>query len=610
MCGICGIYKFDKTEILENELKVMNDAMIFRGPDDDGYFVNNNFGFAMRRLSIIDIQNGKQPIYDETLNYSIILNGEIYNYIELKNELKNQNVKFKTESDTEVLLKSYIYFGDNFIDKINGIFSFCIYDKKKNQVLIFRDRFGVKPLYYLKNDKEFIFSSNLDSILKYKRNLNINYESITSYLSLNYVPNNLSIFSEVNKLLPGCFIKIENNNLTIGRYWNSSSKIFKKKFDYEKIKFLLEESVKIQSRSDVKIGTFLSGGVDSSILTYLLSKYSKDFETLTINFKDKTDDQDRKYALLLSEELEMKNTLIDIDSNLNINESIDEIIPYLDEPLSDTAILPTFLISKKSQQIGLKVMMTGAGGDEIFSGYKRHFQKFIYSDFIPQINLTSLLTLSNFFNSDFNNYLLKIFSKHLNYILGASGANFNLIKSILSNKKLFFKTLIRLNSDLSQNYSNIDIQRERMQIDLNNYLPDNVLSVVDKMSMSSSIEVRTPFLDHRLVDEIYNVDFGKKMRLQSKEILKTIYKSKIKTDLWSRNKNGFNFPINLWLKKNKKYIIQTVIEENNEIFDNILDRKKFLKILSKENLKHNFGQTIFSFFILAKWFKCRYEKNR
>ena len=131
MCGICGIYKFDKTEILKNELKVMNDTMIFRGPDDDGYFVNNNFGFAMRRLSIIDIQNGKQPIYDETFNYSIILNGEIYNYIELKNELKSQNVKFKTESDTEVLLKSYIYFGDNFIDKINGIFSFCIYDKKK-----------------------------------------------------------------------------------------------------------------------------------------------------------------------------------------------------------------------------------------------------------------------------------------------------------------------------------------------------------------------------------------------------------------------------------------------------------------------------------------------
>ena len=171
----------------------------------------------------------------------------------------------------------------------------------------------------------------------------------------------------------------------------------------------MEDSVKIQSRSDVKIGTFLSGGVDSSILTYLLSKYSKDFETLTINFKDKTDDEDRKYALLLSEELELKSAFLDIDSNSNINEKIEEIIPYLDEPLSDTAILPTFLISKKSQQIGLKVMITGAGGDEIFSGYKRHFQKFIYSNFIPQINLNTLFTLSNFFNSDFNNYLLKIF---------------------------------------------------------------------------------------------------------------------------------------------------------------------------------------------------------
>ena len=191
-----------------------------------------------------------------------------------------------------------------------------------------------------------------------------------------------------------------------------------------------------------------------------------------------------------------------------------------------------------------------------------------------------------------------------------SGANFNLIKSILSNRNLFFKTLVKLNSDLSQNYSNIDVQRQRMQIDLNNYLPDNVLSVVDKMSMSSSIEVRTPFLDHRLVDEVYNVDFGKFMRLESKEILKTIYKSKIKTDLWSRNKNGFNFPINLWLQNNKKYIIQSVIEEKNEIFNNILDKKKFLKILSKKNVKHNFGQTIFSIFILAKWFKYRYERNR
>ena len=603
MCGICGIYKFDNTKILENEIKIMNDAMIFRGPDDHGYLLNNNFGFAMRRLSIIDIHNGKQPIHDETSSYSIILNGEIYNYIELKNELKKKNIKFRTDSDTEVLLKSYIHFGDNFIDKVNGIFSFCIYDINKNKVLIYRDRFGVKPLYYYKSNKEFIFSSNLDSLSKYKKNLKINYESVFSYLSLNYVPNNLSIFSEVNKLLPGCFIKIENNQFTVDRYWSASPKRIKKNFDYEKIKFLLEDSIKIQSRSDVKIGTFLSGGVDSSILTYLLSKNIKNLETLTINFEDKIDDEDKKYALLLSKELKLKSSYLDINSNSNIIDKIDEIIPFLDEPLSDTAIFPTFLISQMSRQMGFKVMITGAGGDEIFGGYKRHFQKYIYSNYIPQINLNLLLNMSNFFNSDLNNYFLKIFSKHLNYTLGSSGTNFNLIKSIVKEKSLFYKNLIKLNSDLKKNYSRINNQSVRMEMDLNNYLPDNILPVVDKLSMSSSIEVRTPFLDHRLVDEVYNVDFGLDYNIKSKEILKKIYNANINTNIWNRKKNGFNFPINLWLQKNKHYIAEYIQDEKNEILDNIFNKKKLLEILSKKNIRPNHSQSIFSIYILLKWIK-------
>ena len=287
MCGICGIYNFNKREVQKEELQTMNNRMTFRGPDNEGYYISNNIGIAMKRLAIIDLDTGEQPISDYDRDVHLILNGEIYNFIELKTELIEKGHKFKTNSDTEVLLKYYIEYGENFIHKINGIFSFAILDKKKNKVLIYRDRIGVKPLYYYKDNKTFVFSSNLDS-LSSRVKTSYNVDAVYSYLITNYVPSQQTIKNHISKLSPGSYIKIEGNQFSINEYWSISNIKKKNNYNfYEEFENILNDTIKIQSRTDVKIGSFLSGGVDSSVLTYLLGKHVKKFETFTVNFEEK-----------------------------------------------------------------------------------------------------------------------------------------------------------------------------------------------------------------------------------------------------------------------------------------------------------------------------------
>lgn len=608
MCGICGIFNFDSRIVEIDKLKKITKRMHFRGPDDEGFFVDKNFGMGMRRLAIIDVDKGNQPISDNEMDVHIILNGEIYNYLELKKELLAKGHTFKTNSDTEVLLKYYIEYGENFIHKMNGIFSFAIFDKKKNKVLIYRDRIGIKPLYYYKDSKKFVFSSNLDS-LSIEVNTSYNVDAVYSYLITNYVPSHQTIKNHISKLQPGSYIKIENNKFSINEYWSINNIKEKNNYNfYDEFKNSLNNAVKIQSRTDVKIGSFLSGGVDSSVLTYLLQKHVKKFETFTVNFEEK-ENLDLKFATKISNELDLKQNITNINLENNLDKYLDEITYYLDEPISDTAIFSTFQLSKLAYKTNTKVIITGAGGDEIFGGYKRHFKKNYFTEIFGNINIEILLQIKNYLKKDYLNHFLKIFNSEIDFVLGSSGININLLSKILKNENSFFKNLTKVIHDHKKKNYNFKYFRDRLKIDLVNYLPDNILTLTDKMSMACSVEARTPFLDHRLIEMVFsNPDkkiFGDKVN-SSKRILKKIFSQNIKTNIWQRKKEGFNTPTNNWVYINRLYLVNYFNENLSNLLNEIIDSTSLISsINSLKSTKDRRIQSIFSIYVLNKWLKAR-----
>ena len=605
MCGICGIYSFDKQKVEKSKLKMMNDQMISRGPDSEGFFINDNFGMAMRRLSIIDIKNGSQPMFSGNKNISLVFNGEIYNYIELREELKLNGVKFVSNSDTEVLLKLYETNGESFVNKINGMFAICIFDKLKNKILVYRDRLGIKPLFFFKNEKHIVFSSNLNSIKSYLKSAEKSKLNFSLFLLLNYFPSNETVYKNIQKLKPGEFIKIENNKFSINKYWEvngiKKQNLKKDEINYN-IQNLIENSVKINLRSDVKVGTLLSGGIDSSIISYEASKYLKEQNTFCVNFKDKENNEGDD-AKKFSQFINSKHQNLDLEIS-DFFHTLTQISKISDEPHADSAIVPSYLISKEAKNKNVKVLISGAGGDEIFAGYSRHYSSFrnLFFGILSNIEFfdDKLITI---FPYKIQNYLYKLKSKKIAHISSMSGQNFGVVFSLIQNKEIkefilnyFEKLFYRISNKIQNKHNFYNI----LTTDLDNYLPDNILLSFDKMTMLNSVEGRVPFLDHRIVELLYgnNIDVTSGQNFKnSKKILRNIYQKKLPNYIFEKNKIGFNAPLNNWKKYNKKFF-----EENfkiNDFYSEIIDMKK----LNKNINNPNFNSFIYSLNVYDQWFK-------
>ena len=605
MCGICGVYNFNSLGVNSNDLKLLNSEMILRGPDEEGYFLNNNFGMAMRRLSIIDIENGSQPMFSEDKNISLIFNGEIYNYIELRKELKLNGVKFKSNSDTEVLLKLYEINGESFVNKINGMFAICIFDKLKNKILVYRDRLGIKPLFFLKNEKNIVFSSNLNSIKSYLKSTEKSKLNFSLFLLLNYFPSNETVYENIQKLKPGEFIKIENNKFSINKYWEvneiKKENLKKDEINYN-IQKLIENSVKINLRSDVKVGTLLSGGIDSSIISYEASKYLKEQNTFCVNFKDKKNNEGDD-AKKFSQFINSKHQNLDLEI-ADFFHTLAHISKISDEPHADSAIVPSYLISKEAKSKNVKVLISGAGGDEIFAGYSRHYSSFrnLFFGILSNIEFfdDKLITI---FPYTIQNYLYKLKSKKIAHLSNMSGQNFGVVFSLIQNKEIkefilnYFEKLFFRISDKIHNKHNFD---NILTTDLENYLPDNILLSFDKMTMLNSVEGRVPFLDHRIVELLYgnniNVTLGQNFK-NSKKILRNIYQKKLPNYIFKKNKIGFNAPLGDWKKYNQKFFNENF--KINDFYCDIIDMKK----LNKNIDNPNFNSFIYSLNVYDQWFK-------
>jgi asparagine synthase (glutamine-hydrolysing) len=567
MCGIAGFY----SDIFNKEdLQTMVSKLRHRGPDADGIFFDQKIGLAHTRLSIQDLSPlANQPFYSASGRYIVIYNGEVYNFKELASQL---DVSLKTKSDTEVIVELFEKFGLSFADKLFGMFAIAIWDKEKRELCLFRDRLGVKPLYYYWDNKNFIFSSEMKALLELdsiKKNISLNNSSISSFLHLGYIPSPLTIYKNIYKAPSGSYIIINENEFRIETFWSPEKKIQKiNKIGYpeakEELKHLLNSSINYRLISDVPIGILLSGGIDSSLITAIAQKNSSSpLNTFTISYEDKDVDES-KYAKDVADYLgtihsEYRLTAQDAKAHL------ESIMDSFDEPYADSSALPAFLVSKLAGE-KVKVLLSGEGGDELFMGYGTynwtrrftypgmHAMRNVFAGFIDKFGGTKYKGRSAMFKyPDTSGIHSHIFSQEQYYFSEED------IKRILNPEHY---AEFSLGQNFGEFQRTLSLSEKQSFFDIKYYLKDDLLTKMDMTSMLNSVEARTPLLDHRIVEFALNLPENYKFKNGTdKYILRDVLNDYVPKKYYTRPKKGFSIPLNKWLKNDLSYLLDEYLSE-------------------------------------------------
>ena len=616
MCGFFGIFDLDGNINQKDKFEITNGlkATSYRGPDDKGFFSDENLFVGFNRLSIIDLSAKSQPHISENNNYILVCNGEIYNFKELKEKLRYK-YKFKSNVDTEVLLPGYLEWGDDFWKKLNGMFSIVIYDKLKKKIILVRDHVGIKPLHYLVSKNRFYFSNDYNAFYyQTHKKLSLNKNSILSYVSFRYVIGEKTFLNDVFDVMPGEKVEI-NRNIKKTTYWelNLDQKIDKgESFYIKKLENEFQEAMERQLVSDVKVGAFVSGGLDSSLILYYMSKNIKNIESFTTGFED-VDYDESNYAEMISKiyDLKIDKTIINEETFL---ENMHNALIARGEPNAIPHEIPFYLMSKKMQG-KIKVVLSGEGADELFGGYGRLFKspmdlyKKKYLQFSKQSELSHFLERYSWFNEkDKRNFLnLETFNNKIYDDDSLEHLN-----------NLFIKTS-KLNYFDKIYYIMIKIHLV------------NMLNRLDRMTMYSSIEARVPFLDKKLMEFIFSMPNKYKIswknnisKLKSifysseyisekfdipKYILKKISKNKVPDKIINRKKFPFPLPINKWLKGKLGLMSKDILLSKNLKLDNFINQDNIRKFLNKKtftNKEDLDGKKIWMLVNLENWLR---DKN-
>ncbi len=613
MCGITGYISLNKPlshkkELLSNAVKTLSK----RGPDNIGIFRDENCELGHARLSIIDTSSdANQPMEDDSKQFVIVFNGELYNFKELKKELQNKGHEFKTNSDTEVILHSYMQYKEKCVDYFNGFFAFCIYDKLTNSCFIARDRFGIKPLYYSKTNDGLYFGSELKAILHYPIEKNIDKKALNLYFRHNYIPAPYTILSSCKKLLPGECITIKNKEITFYKYYSvKESKPCADDYDkaQKKIKQLLYDSVEKRMIADVPLGTFLSGGVDSSIISLVASRISKDINTFSIGFPDEPLFDESKYANLVAKHICSKHHTFEV-TNKDLFNNLEEILDYIDEPFADSSAINVYLLSKKTKE-NVTVSLSGDGADELFTGYNKHDalffadQKNYKTTLLKTFGATSTLFPSSR-NSKIGNLGRKLkklnsglqLNKEDRYLQWAAFMDKNQIKELTNN------------NEIPNPLYNIDFTdfSDYLKADFQLVLTNDMLKKVDLMSMGNSLEVRTPFLDHNLVEYVFSLPTNYKIDSKNKKkILKDTFKAELPENLFDRKKHGFEVPLEKWFQNELKTYLKEKIFNNNPLVKQGYLNQDELSKMEQKLFSGNSGETVlhtWALIVLENWFR-------
>tara|TARA_B110000046_G_scaffold142527_1_gene149359 strand:+ start:3777 stop:5633 length:1857 start_codon:yes stop_codon:yes gene_type:complete len=570
MCGISG---FLTKKYNSEHLQKMTDSLSHRGPDADEVFFDETEGIGLghRRLSILDLSsNANQPYHSNCGRYVMVYNGEIYNYESIANELKNATgFSKKTNSDTEIILEAFVCWGDKFINKLNGMFALAIWDKHNHELKLFRDRIGIKPLYYYWVDNIFAFSSEIKALTQLitKSKLTVNRNSIYDILHLGYTPQEFTIFNEIKKVSSGSLLKVNNTEISTTQFWELNKQIKKETIKDESIakkglKNKLKSAVEKRMISDVPLGTFLSGGIDSSLVTALVQNISKSpISTFSIGFKDDKLDESR-YAKKIAQELGTNHHEF-LLTERDALEQVDNLLSIYDEPFGDSSSLPTLLVSKMAKK-HVSVALSGDGGDEQFLGYgmynwaQRLSNPIIYNLRKPIYNTLNLIGDNRIKRGAL---VINALSKEtLKSHIFSQEQGFFSAQEI--NKLLVTPTKGNL---LQENWTlnrALNPMEDQALFDLHYYLKEDLLVKVDRASMHHSLEVRVPLLDHDVVSYTLNIDAQLKYKNgTSKYLLKQVLYDYLPEKLFDRPKKGFSIPLSKWLKTDLKYLIDNYLSK-------------------------------------------------
>lgn len=630
MCGIAGFYNSKNIQNPNQLIKQMLDCIRFRGPDNQNTYVYDKYQTTLghNRLAIIDLnERANQPMKSINERFEIIFNGEIYNFLELKNELENKFLlKFKTKSDTEVLLEGISNFGlEECMKKTEGMFAFALLDKKEKTISLVRDRFGEKPLHYFFKNETFAFSSDVRSFYyldNFSKNINLN--SLNNFLKYSFLDGSQSIFNDTYKVLPGSILtfSIDEIKLSEKKYWSS----IPKKYDnlntsddndiINKLDSLIFQTIKKSSLTDKKLGCFLSGGVDSSLITSVYSSFQNE-NTKTFTAKIDIQGKQKIYDESLSAK-KIANYLGTDHYEIHINEeqlfsAVDDLEDIFSEPFGDSSAIPTYLISKEIKK-NADVAFSGDGGDEIFGGYYRYNQG--YNIWKRSSDNSLIKYLLNFYSNKINTTF------NLESFYSDFDTKINKLKSIVNLRNVdeyYFKLL---SSDYNQTFIddklsqesqkkiqdimklNISDQKKIILLDLNFYMQNDILNKIDRTSMFCSLEIRSPFLNHKIYDFVNSIKDSIFFKNKNgKYLLKKILSKYLPIKLFHKPKHGFEVPVREWLLGSKKTQYKEIIFENNNEMNNIFDKKKIELYWKKFEEGNDFSKFFWNVLVFKKWIR-------
>lgn len=579
MCGITGAFTFDNQgSIYFNNAEAALDKLRLRGPDAKGIKNFKHSVLCHSRLSIIDVSDAaQQPFTDSSGRYTIVFNGEIFNFKELRKEVEPKH-KFRSNSDTEVLLYQYIEHGSECLSKLNGFFAFAIYDSQLHTLFVARDRYGIKPLHYYVDDHIFLFASELKSLLSWGIPRVLDQTSLVQYFQFSYIPAPYSIFENVRKLEPGHFLQIAENKICKGCYYHLGqlySEPFSGKYlqAQKQLETLLEDSVKLRLISDVPLGAFLSGGIDSSVMVALASKHTPNLATFSIGFKDEPHFDETHYANLVAKKFKTNHTTFSL-TNEDLYANLHQVLDYIDEPFADSSALNVHILSMHTRK-HVTVALSGDGADEILGGYNKHAALFrasqntVYNKILTRSNRL-WATLPKSRNTKYTNLFrqLEKFSSGLK--LSQEERYWQWASFML---EIEAKQLGKLSND-----TEYDARKRRIlhrlhgqttmknvfETDMDLVLQNDMLVKVDLMSMASSLEVRVPFLDYRVVEFLFSLpDNFKISESGRKRVLRDAFKYILPPELYHRPKKGFEVPLLKWFRTSLKTdITENLLNEN------------------------------------------------
>ena len=626
MCGICG-YFGKHAEISDETLERMNETLERRGPDEGGTYRAAGVGLAMRRLSIIDLKGGRQPISNEDGTIRVVYNGEIYNYRELRATLQQRGHRFRTDTDTEVIVHLYEEYGDELVDHLRGMFAFCLWDSRRERALVVRDRLGIKPLFYAQVGEVLLFGSEIKAILASRVvDRDLDYQALDAFMTFTYIPAPLSIYKSVRKLDPGHMLVYESGRVKKRCYWDVDFAAVNQEKDESDwlhcFDEAIEDAVSSHLVSDVPVGAFLSGGVDSSLVVALMSQHLREaVQTFTMGFGGKKNPLLDERPLAAEVAARYGCEFNEYTVQPDFRAIVGDIVKAFDEPFADDSVIPSYYISQLTRQ-KVKVALSGLGGDELFAGYQRYSGVLLsqyYSRWVPELLHRQVINpfvqhlpepahggdRINHAKRFMRDAMQSPAERYLGFVSTIPKEDRRALFRPEVAEQINFDMTDRMITDPYNRCNAPDDLTKALYVDMKTYLPEDILALSDRLSMWHSLEVRVPLADHRLVELTARLPARYKLNLRKKKILlKRLASRRLPTGIINHRKQGFESPMAAWLRSDLADYARDILGRSRlgecGIFNDSYVSSKLDEHMSKQHKNNKF---LFSLIMFQEWYE-------